>query len=335
MAISEYLKNLRHVMGTELLQMAGVNVILRDEQERVLLVRHADDGLWAIPGGSIEPHETPAQAAIRECMDEVGLHVEPTQILGVYGGPDFHTIYANGDQVSYTDTVFEARITGGALTIDNDEIIEVKFVNEADLGHFAMQKLMQYARQDIVEKRLHTYFQRPTWSPPEDDQHHGGISDYIRGLRDKIGTTQLRMPASAGIVLDEQGRILLQQRSDTRLWSVPGGAIDPHETPANAVVREVWEETKLIVEPLRLSGVYSGPKDHGVYPHGDAVAICSFVFVCRIIGGELYPDEVESLDARFVEISQLDSLSIPEKWLERMEHAWMGSDFAYFDLGRE
>jgi len=86
MAISNYLKNLRSIVGNDLLQMSGVDVVIRDEQNRVLLARHADDGLWALPGGGIEPADTPAQAATRECQEEVGLDVQPTRVIGVYGG---------------------------------------------------------------------------------------------------------------------------------------------------------------------------------------------------------------------------------------------------------
>jgi len=196
--------------------------------------------------------------------------------------------------------------------VANDEILEARFVDEAEFAHLPMQKFMHVVGPDIWKRHQATYFQPPTWQPPNDHQHHGGMSDYTRALRDQVGITQLIMP-------------------DTGLWSVPGGAIDPHEMPTDGVVREVWEEMGLIVEPIRLAGVYAGPKGHATYPNGDQVAVTSFVFVCQVIGGELCPDEVESLDGRFFEMDELEKLNMPTKWRERIAHALSNQDFAYFE----
>ena len=50
---------------------------------------------------------------VREVWEETGLHVAPTRILGLYGGPECHVRYRNGDEVSYLMVVFEARVIGG------------------------------------------------------------------------------------------------------------------------------------------------------------------------------------------------------------------------------
>lgn len=57
-------------------------------------------------------------------------------------------------------------------------------------------------------------------------------------------------------VLDAEGRILLIQRADNRLWAMPGGACEMSETPAQSAAREVWEETGYQVEITRLLGVF-------------------------------------------------------------------------------
>ncbi len=59
-------------------------------------------------------------------------------------------------------------------------------------------------------------------------------------------------------ILDEHGRILCVRRAyGPKNWSTPGGKLDPNETPTQALVREVREETGYIVAPGRLVGVYS------------------------------------------------------------------------------
>ena len=57
--------------------------------------------------------------------------------------------------------------------------------------------------------------------------------------------------------------------ADTGSWAVPGGAIDPNELPAEAAVRECWEETGVLVEPIRITGVFGGPEFLIKYPNGD------------------------------------------------------------------
>jgi 8-oxo-dGTP diphosphatase len=85
------------------------------------------------------------------------------------------------------------------------------------------------------------------------------IPPYISDLRAQIGHALLLLPAAAAIIQDDEGRVLLIRRGDGRGWSLPGGMMEPGERIAEAVVREVWEETGLEVEPVRLVGVYSDP----------------------------------------------------------------------------
>ena len=81
------------------------------------------------------------------------------------------------------------------------------------------------------------------------------ISDYMRCLREKVGPDLLLAPSVTIITFDDQGRILLARHADTGVWVAPGGSVDPHESPADAAVREMWEETGLLVEPTKILGV--------------------------------------------------------------------------------
>jgi len=85
-----------------------------------------------------------------------------------------------------------------------------------------------------------------------------GISTYLRDLRREVGTALALLPGVAAIIRDEHERVLLQRRSDDNTWSLPAGAIDPGEAPAQALIREVWEETGLRVVPRRILGVFGG-----------------------------------------------------------------------------
>jgi 8-oxo-dGTP pyrophosphatase MutT (NUDIX family) len=106
------------------------------------------------------------------------------------------------------------------------------------------------------------------------------------------------VPSVAAIIFDDAGRVLLQQRGDNGYWGLPGGSVELGETVAEAVVREVAEETGYTVEIVRLVGVYSDPRHTVVrYADGNAVQYVSSLFECRITGGDpLLSDETLALD---------------------------------------
>lgn len=123
------------------------------------------------------------------------------------------------------------------------------------------------------------------------------ISDYLRSLRDRIGHEQVLMPSVAVMIRDAEGRLLLVRDRDTGLWQTVGGAMDPGEQPADAAVREAFEETGLVIEPVRILGVHAGPLFELTYPNGDVVAYVGISFAARVVGGTERPchDEVDRL----------------------------------------
>lgn len=332
MAISPYLRRLRETIGPGLLLLPAVTVMIFDDRGRVLLVQHTEGGAWLLPGGSIEPGERPADTAVREIWEETGLHITLNHVIGVFGGPEFHITYANGDEVSCLTTVFEAQVAGGEHQPDGEEVRDIAYFSPAELAGLAMPAWMRIVLEAGLRRDGRTHFQKPAWQPPSSGLRKGGISDYMRELRQLVGTQQLSMPGAGGIVFNEQGQVLLQQRADNGQWNPPAGAIDPHESPADAVVREVWEETGLLVEPVRLIGVYGGPDLQIAYPNGDQVAIQSTVFECRIIGGQPSPDGQESLAVDFFPVEALTSGDLlPPRWQRRFADALKGAPTAYFE----
>lgn len=119
-------------------------------------------------------------------------------------------------------------------------------------------------------------------------------------MREKVGPDLLLNPGVAALIHDAERRVLLQRRSDDGSWSLPAGAVDPGESPAQALVREVWEETGLKVAPLKLAGVFGGPGFLHVYPNGDRIDVFSAVFLCRVTGGNLEARDGEAAELRYV-----------------------------------
>jgi 8-oxo-dGTP pyrophosphatase MutT (NUDIX family) len=140
------------------------------------------------------------------------------------------------------------------------------------------------------------------------------ISPYVRRLRDALGPARLLFPSVAGLVRADGGRLLLVQNRDDGSWTTPGGAIEVDETPATAVVREVWEETGLFVTPRRVFGVYGGPRFLVRYDNGDESQYISTMFDCEIVSGEPRPDGDETMAVRFLTLDEASRLPL-SPWL--------------------
>ena len=109
------------------------------------------------------------------------------------------------------------------------------------------------------------------------------MSPYYQALRRLWGQSLLLIPGVAAVIHDGTGRLLLQRKHDGS-WSLPAGAIEPGESPQEAVVREVAEETGLVCEVERLLGVFGGSAFRHTYPNGDAVESVAVLFACRPVG---------------------------------------------------
>jgi 8-oxo-dGTP pyrophosphatase MutT (NUDIX family) len=166
MPMSPYVRSLRAKVGNDLLHLPSVTVMLFDDDGRLLLAQDGSSGLWMTIGGAIEPDETPADAAVRECWEETGLLVAPVKLIGVCGGPWFSITYANGDAVRYTAMVFEARLLGGNARPDGTEAVALRFVSREDAAGLPMAPWTRAMVARAFDRCAEPYFDPPTWTPP-------------------------------------------------------------------------------------------------------------------------------------------------------------------------
>ncbi len=133
--MSPFLASLREKIGNDLLMLPSVSGFVFDDEGRLLLARHGDVGLWAAPGGGIDPDERPETAVARELREELGVEIEVRGLIGVYGGPEFRTRYPNGHQVAYVIAAYGCALAPGSgePRPDGDEINDYRWVSESEL----------------------------------------------------------------------------------------------------------------------------------------------------------------------------------------------------------
>ena len=118
------------------------------------------------------------------------------------------------------------------------------------------------------------------------------------------------------IITDADGRLLLIRRGqqpEAGRWSLPGGRVRPGESDADAVIREVSEETGLVVVPGRLAGSVERPG-----PAGSVYDI--YDYAATVSGGRLAAGD-DAADARWIGRAELAGLALTTGLAEALT-AW-------------
>jgi 8-oxo-dGTP diphosphatase len=143
-------------------------------------------------------------------------------------------------------------------------------------------------------------------------ENHTTLAAPVRQA-DTYGVSGSVIPCVGAVIKDDKGRLLLIKRGhepSAGLWSLPGGRIEPGETDTEALVREMREETGLMVEAGRLLGTVQRPaRDDDVLEIRD--------YTATIIGGTLRPGD-DAADARWVDAEDLNSLAITDGLVEAL-----------------
>lgn len=129
--------------------------------------------------------------------------------------------------------------------------------------------------------------------------------------------------AVAVFIRDDDGRLLMIQRSDNQLWALPGGAQDIGETTREAAIREVQEETGISIEITGISGIYSDPRHVIAYDDGEVRQEFSIVFRGQPVERhDAVRRSEESTNVAWVDRADVPSLEIDRSMRLRIEHGF-------------
>lgn len=128
-----YIDELRESVGTRPLIVCGANVIIMDDNHRILMHHRRDNDRWGLPGGMMELKESLEENAVREVFEETGITCLELKLFNIYSGEGLYYKYPDGNEVYYVTTTFVCKKFIGEVVLDLDEGKAVKFFSVKDI----------------------------------------------------------------------------------------------------------------------------------------------------------------------------------------------------------
>ena len=111
----------------------GCSAVIFDEsREKVLLTKRADNGLWCLPSGGVEPGESVEETIIREVREETGLSIRVLRLIGTYSDPNSLIVYSDNTAVQIVALSFETIIIDGEPGLSNET---------SDWGYYSLEEM--------------------------------------------------------------------------------------------------------------------------------------------------------------------------------------------------
>lgn len=139
--------------------LVGCDVFITNKEKEVLLIKRADNGLWAMPGGCNDLGETPSECAIRECKEETGFEVKLLGLIGVWSSINYEYVHYPWKENEFVHLVFKGEIIGGKSSTSS-ETEEIGWFKERKLpplsdGH---ERRIRYGFE-FSKSKLGSYFE--------------------------------------------------------------------------------------------------------------------------------------------------------------------------------
>lgn len=131
---------------------------------------------------------------------------------------------------------------------------------------------------------------------------------YISDIRKTLGHEPIIGVGATVLLFNDKNELLLNLRSDTGDWGIPGGLKELNETLEECARREIKEETNLDVDDLKLLTVLSGKDYYFKYPNNDELDCVIVLYESRSYKGDLKINDDESIKLEFFSLDNLPKL---------------------------
>lgn len=131
---------------------------------------------------------------------------------------------------------------------------------------------------------------------------------YIMNLRKYVGHEPLIGLGATTLVFNDKKELLLNLRTDTNTWGIPGGSMELYETIEETAIRELREEAGISADELELVTILSGKEYYFEYPNGDKM--CTVIVLFKVLNytGDIKVTDNESKQLKFFSLDNLPSM---------------------------
>lgn len=141
---------------------------------------------------------------------------------------------------------------------------------------------------------------------------------YIMDLRKYVGNEPLIGLGATTLVFNDKKELLLNLRTDTNTWGIPGGSMELFESIEETAIRELKEEAGIEADDLKLVTVLSGKDYYFEYPNGDK--LCTVIVLFKVLNykGNIKVNDSESKQLKFFPLNNLPNMESRAKKIVEM-----------------
>lgn len=150
----DYIPYMRKMIGHKRMLTVGLCCLILNEKNQLLLEKRTDNGLYCIPGGSLDFDETVIEGVKREVREETGILLKEVSLFMIQSGSKMQLSYPNGDVTDYMDLCFIARVDSKDIDLNKEHDDESSLIAFYDLDKLPKEEELLRGTKAMLDKLL-------------------------------------------------------------------------------------------------------------------------------------------------------------------------------------
>ncbi|QOS38957.1 NUDIX domain-containing protein [Treponema rectale] len=150
----DYIPYMRKMIGHKRMLTVGLCCLILNEKNQLLLEKRTDNGLYCIPGGSLDFDETVIEGVKREVREETGILLKEVSLFMIQSGSKMQLSYPNGDVTDYMDLCFIARVDSKDIDLNKEHDDESSLIAFYDLDKLPKEEELLRGTKAMIDKLL-------------------------------------------------------------------------------------------------------------------------------------------------------------------------------------